>query len=62
MRNKRLEREKDSIDSIIYDLVSEIEELETINDDLSDRLDNSLDRIKELESEVKELNLILNLS
>lgn len=48
MKNRQLERNKDTVSNIIDDLVSEIEELEAINDTLVDQLDEANDKIEEL--------------
>jgi len=60
MKNRQLERNKDSISDIVDALVNEINELENQNDKLIDELDDSLERIKDLESEIKKLNIMLN--
>jgi len=53
MRNRQLERNKDTISNVIDDLVAEIEELEAINDTLSDQLDEANKKIEELENKLK---------
>ena len=55
MRNRQLEREKDSISHIIDMLVSEIEELESVNDSLRDELELVNDEVKELKDKLTEL-------
>jgi len=53
MKNRNLERSKDLATNMIDELVYEIEDLESQIDSLTDELGNSLDRIRELESELK---------
>ncbi len=55
MRNRQLEREKDSLSWIIDALVSEIEELESLNDNLQDELDILTDERNELKRELIKL-------
>jgi peptidoglycan hydrolase CwlO-like protein len=57
MKNRQLEREKDTISYIIDGLVSEIEELESVNDSLRDELDFANDEIKQLKYKLSKLEL-----
>lgn len=53
MRNRQLERNKDTVSDVIDSLVAEIQELEAINDTLSDLLDEANKKIEELENQLK---------
>jgi hypothetical protein len=55
MMNRRLEREKDTISYIIDGFVSEIEELESVNDSLSDKIDCLIDEVNELKYKLTKL-------
>jgi peptidoglycan hydrolase CwlO-like protein len=55
MMNRRLEREKDTISYIIDGFVSEIEELESVNDSLRDKIDCLIDEVNELKYKLTKL-------
>jgi chromosome segregation ATPase len=55
MRNRQLEREKDSLSWIIDALVSEIEELESLNDNLQEELDIVTDERDEIKRKLIKL-------
>ena len=55
MRNRKLEREKDSLSWIIDALVSEIEELESLNDNLQEELDIVTDERDEIKRKLIKL-------
>ena len=55
MNNRQLERQKDTIEGIINDLVSEIESLETTIDTLQDKLEAQDDEIRQLREDKEEL-------